>query len=170
MDPVCHQGAKPICPWERLIRSGIVGVVMGSVVHGDLLLVRCQQQREPDTSLTCSFVQAVLDSFIQLNDFVIHFMLLLREAEEQRGDLGSSLQTQDNTTTDSCLEGCGFNDSHFPPSLFLRVGLCPSCVRFLILKEYCPVQGDGCVLKQAVHLLSLMVGLSYGVLLEVNGK
>lgn len=47
-----------------------------------------EQQSEPAVSLTCSFVQTVLDSFIQTNDFIIHFMLLLWEAEEQKGDPG----------------------------------------------------------------------------------
>lgn len=57
--PFCHQGAKLTYWLERLMKSGIVDVVVGSVVHG-YFLVRSpveKQQHEPGTKsylLVCS--------------------------------------------------------------------------------------------------------------------
>lgn len=53
----------------------------------------------------------------------------------------SSSQAQDNTTTDSYLEGYNFDSFNFPESLFLRVGLRPSYDWFLIFKEYYNLRG-----------------------------
>lgn len=66
------------------MRSGIVDVLMGSVVHG-CFLVRSpveKQQHEPGPSLICSCINTVLDKW-----FYYHFMLLLWEAEKQKGRL-----------------------------------------------------------------------------------
>lgn len=72
------------------MRSGIVDVLMGSVVHG-CFLVRSpveKHQHEPGPSPICSCFHTVLDKW-----FYYRFMLLLWEAEEQEGRLWSSLWT-----------------------------------------------------------------------------
>lgn len=66
------------------MRSGIVDVLMGSVVRGYFLVGSPveKQQREPG-----QVSSAPVFTLFWTNGFITHFLLLLWEAEEQKGSL-----------------------------------------------------------------------------------